>query len=86
MIDPMNDMKKTEATVDIDRLEKVYRAGDYRQAREMVRKMALQTDLPVPERTRMENVDKAMRTDKGALAAFAVTFLVIAFLVLKYGI
>ncbi len=77
---PSND---TDSSLEL--LERLYRVGDYRQARALTRRLSKSADLSDKERSRVESVAASMRTDSGAIVAFVFTFLVLGYLVLKFG-
>ncbi len=69
----------------VDRIERLYEAGDYRTARALAAKLAGDDRLEAGERDRIDRVLAATGTDKAVVAAIAFTLGVLVFLVLRYG-
>lgn len=85
MIAGMNDSDENK-NAQIAALEKLVRAGDYKQARATVKRLLDTTDLSDAERGKIEALSSSMRSDNAAIGAFVFTFFVLLYLFLKYGI
>jgi hypothetical protein len=85
MMPRMNNLPQNGAEPDIELLEKLYKGGDYKQARETARRLATSSNLSKDEQIRVDKIAASMRTDKAAIAAFAFTFFVLVYLVVKFG-
>jgi predicted Zn-dependent protease len=86
MIARMNDSSKQNLQERTDLLERLYRAGDYKQARPAAEQLIKESELSDKDSARVKKIISSMRTDKGAIGAFAFTLLVLVYLIIKYGI
>ncbi len=86
MIPAMSDKKRTSAlSSDLARLETYYDIGDYQQAKALAKSLLDNDDLENADRKRIDKVLGAMKTDPGAIVAFVITFLLMLYLVIRYG-
>jgi hypothetical protein len=74
----------TAATPDISAVESLYRRGDFAEARRLARAIAAAGDSPPSSRARADEILAATGIDPVAVGAFAVTALVLLFLVAHY--
>jgi hypothetical protein len=70
----------------VDQAERLYEAGDYKQARALADGLLDAEWLEAGERDRLKRILSATRTDVGVVIAMAFTFCVLVFLVLKYAL
>ena len=75
----------TSITPQIVRVEKLYDAGDYKQARKLARTLLAEGEMTASHRQRLEKVLAATGTDNVAVMAIVFTLCVLVFLVVKYG-
>jgi len=71
-------------TPDIARLEACYERGDFLEARKVAKAIAAAADSPSADKARAAKILKATGFDPVAIAAFAVTALLLAFLIAHY--
>jgi len=69
---------------DIARLEACYERGDFLEARKIAKAIVSTEDRPSTERKRAAEILAATGADPVAIAAFAVTALLLAFLIAHY--
>lgn len=74
----------TPAATDIALLEELYGRGDFAGARRLAREIAAAKDSPPAARARAEEILAATGIDPVAAGAFALTALVLLFLVARY--
>ena len=85
MIPAMNDPNKTSLSKALVKLEKLYEIGDYKQAKALAVELIKDHDPSPEDRKRIDAVLSATRTDPGAIVAFLVTFALMLYLYIKYG-
>ena len=86
MIAGMNEPEKSLSSTDIDELEQLYRKGDYKLARRLLKKLGHEGEMTAADRARIEPIERSMKTDTGAIAAFVFTLLVLIFLTATFGL
>lgn len=76
---------KSAETSEVARAERLYEAGDYREARRLAESALASGRSSAEERTRLMAVLRATGTDWAVVAALLGTLSLLVFLVIKYG-
>lgn len=71
---------------EVDNVERLYEAGDYKRARPLAAELLRNEALEAGERERLEQVLRASKTDSVVVMALVFTFCMLAFLVIKYAL